>query len=141
MNHYITGIQRRVAHDIARITGASAMNSAPVVAYWREADSPAPDPLLVSTHTEEQWQEQSHSFTALVHFVDHSSSVYVAHKEVATGDVILDYPEQEVNFQDKGNIRFLINGSYYVPKKIGQALRDSWDVKGATRTLLLMLQA
>lgn len=141
MHPIISNIHQRIATDIARMTAAKGMNSAPVVAYWRETEDDAPDPLLVSTHDEEEWEEQSHQFTALVHFVDHGTSAYIAHKEVATGDVIIDYPEQPVIFQDKSNIRFLINGSYYVPKKIGQALRDSWDVQGATRTLLLMLQA
>jgi len=134
-------IKQRIANDLSRITAANGMNSASVIAYWRETEEAERDPLLVSQQDQGQWEEQSYEFAALVHFVNHSSSQYVAHKEVATGDVILDYSEQPVTFQDKAEIRLLNNGSYYVPKKIGKALRDSWDMQGSTRTLLLTLQA
>lgn len=138
-------INSRIAADLQRITASKSLNTVEVVAHWREYETPDglplpdPDPLMVSSHIAAQFVEKSYTFAALVHYVDHTTSSYSAHKEVATGDVILDYAEQ-TNFQEKSNIRFLINGNYYIPKKIGKGLQDSWDVSQVTRTLLLTLQ-
>lgn len=144
---HLTNINQRITKDIASVTNAGALNSVPVTAHWRELQQPStgpqitePDPFLVSFHDELQWQERSQEFTALVHYVDHTSSSYAAFKEIATGDVIVDYPSQVGEFQEKSNVRFLIGGAYYIPKKIGNALRDSWDVQGMIRTLLLTRQ-
>lgn len=144
---HLANINQRIANDLSRVTQSRLLNTSPVIAYWRELDQPTsgdplpePDPLLVSTHDVQQWREDSLEFTALLHFVDHTSSTYAAFKEVATGDVIIDYPASVGDFQDKSNIRFLIQGAYYIPKKIGNALRDSWDVVGVSKTLLLTRQ-
>ena len=140
--HYINQIADRAAQDLARLVQQDGLNTATVILRWRSSDavSAAADPLLVSHHVPSDTTEHSREIKALVHYVDHSQSTYSAHKEVATGDVILDFPNTVEPLEGLNDLRFEIAGVSYVAKKIGKALRDSWDLAGKNRTLLLTRQ-
>ena len=112
---------------LSDIAGELAQNGTPIVLTWNvwptgsvpsPVDGSRPGTPTVTTETQ----------PAFVHFVPvagHSSVRQFA--EIEVGDVILDFAP-DVDFRGRDNLRFQVQGQWYVPKETGRKLAETWDV-------------
>jgi hypothetical protein len=68
----------------------------------------------------ESGEDHSETVKALVHEVNATTSIR-QHAEVEVGDLMLDFTGT-VDWSDRENVRFVVNGKTYVQKQIGSRL-------------------
>jgi hypothetical protein len=149
---FTPGWMRRMAkkmkRDYKRLIDRGLLNVVALRLTWDVPGAPAvaADPNVESAAPPATSREQA-DVKGFVHFVQPvQSGVDRTYAEVETGDVIVDFDDDVVEFSDKDNLRFEIpagSGRFYVQKRGGTELATYWDlVMGTTfqgRTALLTL--
>lgn len=135
-------IQHQIRRQAAQMLASNQGPAKTVILHWREKTYPAGHDPADESSPQPTATAESLNFRALVHHVDHRNSAYQKFMELETGNVILDYL-QDLDFTNKEDPRFEINGEFYVQKSVGKKLLEMWSTEndvfgGVFRTIALM---